>query len=244
MPEQPSAIVTGASAGIGLAVCRMLRQRGLAVTMVARHQDRLDEAIRQLGPEGPEVTAHQWDASAGAGADELVAVHLSRYGRLDVVVANAGRGSPGTAAAVNETELQRMLGVNVIGPFALAGASMPALRQCAADGGHPWFVVTSSLSGVWPTPGFAGYSATKSASMSLARSIASEEAAQGVRACAICPAYVDTDLTRWVRDEVDRQSMLRAEDAAAAVAFLLDLSPNALVTELVLRRTAAGPTSP
>ena len=244
MPEQPSAIVTGASAGIGLAVSRMLRQRGLAVTMVARHADRLDEAIRTLGREGPDLTSHPWDASAGAGADEVVAAHLSRHGRLDVVVANAGRGSPGTAAAMSATELQRMLAVNVVGPFALAGASMPALRQCAADGGHPWFVVTSSLSGMWPTPGFAGYSATKSASVSLARSIASEEATHGVRACAICPAYVDTDLTRWVRDEVDQESMLRAEDVAASVAFLLDLSPNAVVTELVLRRTGAGPTSP
>ena len=244
MSEQPSAIVTGASAGIGLAVSRTLRQRGYAVTMAARDADRLDEAIRTLGPEGADVTVHPWDASAGAGAADLVAAHVSRYGRLDVVVANAGRGSPGTAAEMSETELQRMLAVNVVGPFALAGAAMPALRQCAADGGRPWFVVTSSLSGVWPTPGFAGYSATKTASLSLARSIASEEAALGVRACAICPAYVDTDLTRWVREEVDQESMLRADDVAAAVAFLLELSPNAVVTELVLRRTGAGPVSP
>ncbi len=107
-----------------------------------------------------------------------------------------------------------------------------------------WFVVVASLAGTWPMRGFAGYSATKAAAVSLARSIAIEEAGAGVRACAICPAFVDTELSAWARDRVPAEAMLEPADVAEAVRFLLRLSPNASVTELVLRRAGAAPLDP
>lgn len=98
---------------------------------------------------------------------------------------------------------------------------------------------------MWPTIGSAGYSASKAAAVSLARSIATEEAANGVRACAICPAFVDTDMTSWLDGSIPSEAMLDPHDVAEAVRFLSRLSPGASITELVLRRaTAPDPLSP
>ena len=229
-----SALVTGASAGIGLAVVRTLCADGYSATMAARREPRLNAAADVLRGEGCDVRTVAIDASAEGAAERLIAEHLDNFGGLDVVVANAGRGTNGTVADAAALDITKMLAVNVAGPFALAKASLPALRATAG-----WFVVTSSMSGIWPTSGSAGYSASKAAAVSLARSIAAEEAVNGVRACAICPAFVDTDMTSWLKGSVATDAMLDADDVAEAVRFLLRLSPSASVTELVLRRVGA-----
>ena len=118
---------------------------------------------------------------------------------------------------------------NVVGPFELAGLAMPHLRR--EPGAPPgWFVVVASLAGLAPTAGFAAYSATKAAAVSLARSIAAEEADAGVRACAICPAFVETAMSEWARDRIDHP-MLHPDDVAETVRYLTRLSPAASVTE-------------
>lgn len=229
-----SAIVTGASAGIGLAVTRALCEEGHPVTMVARREARLLAAADRLRAAGFEVHTVALDVAAHGAPAELVADHASRHGGLDVVVANAGRGASGTVAESAPGDVTELLRTNVGAPFALAAAALPLLRH-----GAGLFVITSSMSGIWPTAGFATYSASKAAAVSLARSIAAEESASGVRACAICPAFVDTDFTSWLAGQMSSSAMLVPADVAEAVRFLLRLSPAASVTELVLRRTGA-----
>jgi 3-oxoacyl-[acyl-carrier protein] reductase len=223
-----AALVTGASAGIGLAVAKVLAEQGFSLTIVGRDQARLDAAAATLG----DVEAIAADASDEDAMARVVEAHLARWGRLDVVVANAGAGSAGTVAATQPRHLDRVLRGNVVGPFALARLCIPALREQRG-----WFIVTASISGVQPTAGFAAYSASKAAAVSLARSIDAEEAAHGVRACALCPAFVDTAMTAWTRDAVPAEAMLQPSDVGEAVRFLLALSPNASVTEIVLGRT-------
>ena len=238
-----SAIVTGASAGIGLAMVRALLAEGFSVTMAARDVTRLEAAAEQvvkgIDSGDPSVTIQALDAGQLEAVEAMVAAHLEREGRLDVVVANAGTGTRSPAADVRHKDLERMTRVNVYGPFALARACMPALRASAAGGGRPWFVVTSSLSAVWPMTDFAAYSATKGVGLSLARSISAEEQGNGVRACAICPAFVDTDMTTWTHDQVAPTAMLSPDDVAEAMRFLLRLSPSALVPEIVIQRVGA-----
>jgi 3-oxoacyl-[acyl-carrier protein] reductase len=237
-----SAIVTGASAGIGLAVATELCRLGFAVTMAARGHERLDAAATTLLAAGHDVQALALDMTATDAAAQLVDAHVRRYEQLDVVVANAGWGTYGSVATSRPGDLERMMQANVTAPFALAAAALPFLRRATAPA---WFVVTASISGTWPTAGFAGYSATKAAAISLARSIATEEVANGVRACAICPAFVDTDMTSWLGDQLAAEQMLTAHDVAESVRYLLSLSPSASVTELVLRRAGApDPFSP
>lgn len=238
-----AAIVTGASAGIGLAVTTALCEEGFSVTLAARREPRLDAAARALTAAGFDVSAVVADVAVDGYADELVARHMERFGRLDAVVANAGWGTNGTAVETTAQDLQRMFTVNVAAPFALAAAAIPAMRRPPNE--HPpstatsWFVITSSINGAWPTPGFAGYGAAKAGAISLARSIAAEEAATGVRSCAICPAFVETEMTAWLADSMPSDAMLNADDVAEAVRFLTRLSPNASITEIVMRRAGA-----
>ena len=185
------------------------------------------------------MAAHALDAGQPESAHELVAAHLDRYGRVDVAVANAGTGSPGPAGDNRLKDTDRMTRVNLLAPFALARETIPAMREVAAGGGRPWFVILSSLAGAWPMPGFAAYSATKAAAMSLAKSINLEEGAGGVRACAICPGYVDTDFTAWTQDTIPPTTMLSPQDVTETVAYLLRLSENAIVHEIVLQRASA-----
>jgi 3-oxoacyl-[acyl-carrier protein] reductase len=232
-----SALVTGGSAGIGLATVRALAADGYAVTAVARDADRLASALAGL----TDVAAAPADATDLDAMAAVVDAHVARNGGLDVAVANAGTGSAGRAAKATPASIEDMVRLNVGATLALANAALSHLRR--DDGGTAWFVVVASMSGVWPTPGFAGYSATKAAAVSLARSIAAEEASAGVRACAICPAFVDTDMAAWVRDRIDGP-LLDPADVAEAVRFLTRLSPAASVTEIVLRRAGAAPTEP
>jgi NAD(P)-dependent dehydrogenase (short-subunit alcohol dehydrogenase family) len=238
-----AAIVTGASAGIGLAVCEALVRQGYAVTMVARDAARIEAAAAQFAESG-DVTAMSADAGDESALAEVVGAHLDWYGRIDAVVANAGFGGAGTVADTQARHLERAWRANVAAPFALARLAMPSLRRAGDEHGRAWFVVTASISGVHPSPGFAAYSASKAAAVSLAQSIAAEEASHGVRACALCPAFVDTAMTEWTRDSVPADSMLQPADVAETVGYLLRLSPAASVTEIVIGRTGQPRFSP
>jgi 3-oxoacyl-[acyl-carrier protein] reductase len=239
-----SAIVTGASAGIGFAVARTLASEGYAVTMVAREPARLDASTDGLRSEGYDVAATAADVTAPDAAERIVAGHLARYGALDVVVANAGTGTNATAARTDPDHVDGMLRANVHSVFDLARAAIPALRRDDRQAGRGWFIVMSSMAGLWPMPGFAVYSATKATGISIARSITAEEATRGVRACAICPAFVDTDLSTWVQGRIPADEMVRPEDVGEAVRMLVRLSPTTVVTELVLSRVGAPPYAP
>jgi NADP-dependent 3-hydroxy acid dehydrogenase YdfG len=239
-----SAIVTGASAGIGFAVAATLAGEGYAVTMVARDAARLDASADKLRGEGYDVAAMAVDVTASDAAERIVAGHLARYGALDVVVANAGTGTNATAARTDPDHVDGMLRANVHSLFDLARAAIPPLRREDRQTGRGWFIVMSSMAGLSPMPGFAVYSATKATGISIAKSITAEEAKRGVRACAICPAFVDTDLSTWVQDRIPAEEMVRPEDVGEAVRMLIRLSPTTVVTELVLSRVGAPPYTP
>jgi 3-oxoacyl-[acyl-carrier protein] reductase len=239
-----SAIVTGASAGIGLAVATTLASEGYAVTMVARDANRLEATCDKLRSDGSDVAALPTDVAAPDAAERIIGAHLERYGGLDVVVANAGTADSASVARTDPGHVEGLLRTNVHALFDLARAAIPALRREDRQVGRGWLIVMSSMSGVWPTPGFAVYSATKAVGVSLARSVTAEEAKRGVRACAICPAFVDTDLTTWVLGRVPAEQMIRPDDVGEAVRMLVRLSPATVVTELVLSRVGAPPYTP
>jgi NAD(P)-dependent dehydrogenase (short-subunit alcohol dehydrogenase family) len=242
-PVRRAAIVTGGSRGIGLAVAGALVDQGLALTLVARHPDRLAAAAEGLRGRGGEVATVAVDVTGAGAAARVVDDHLAAHGRLDVLVANAGRGWRGSLAEVRDADLGRVFPVNVFGGFDLVRAALPALREAGAEHGNALVVVVASILGIRPAPGWAVYSASKAAIVSLARSITLEEADHGVRATAVCPGFVETDMTEGLQG-VEKADMLTAADVAEAVGFLLRLSPGAAVPEIVIGRLDAGPYLP
>jgi NADP-dependent 3-hydroxy acid dehydrogenase YdfG len=234
-----SALVVGGSGGIGQAVARGCVADGVGVTLVARRQDRLDQACATLdGGDGVRVLPVVADAGRRSAMDRAIEAHERAHGGLDVVVVAAGGGRPGRAAETSVGDLAKALERDLHVPWQVLRASIAPLRETAARKGVARFVVVGSVAGLTPVPGFAAYSAAKAALRSLVLAVEHDEADAGVRATVIEPGYVATSLTESI--EIPADEMLEPDDVAQAVRFLLRLSPQASVTELVLGRTGAG----
>jgi NAD(P)-dependent dehydrogenase (short-subunit alcohol dehydrogenase family) len=219
-----SALVTGGSSGIGLAIARMLREEGYVLTLAARSVERLNEAAGELGAHV--VVTNVLDES---DCERAVAEHVARHEGLDVLVNSAGVGFAGT---IGDTETKRFdvqLGVNLRGAFLATRAALPHLRLS-----HGYVVNLASIAGTVPTPGLAAYGASKAALIALTRTLVREEAASGVRATALCPAFVDTPMAAWTGLAADQ--LIQPEDCAEVLRGLLRLSPAARVPVVVVER--------
>ena len=224
----PSALVTGGSSGIGLAIGRMLREDGFALTLAARNVERLEAAAAELDAESLAVDVRDEEACAS-----LVAAHVERHGGLDVLVNFAGVGIAGRIGDMSAKQFDLQQSVNLRGAFLVTREALPALR--AARG---YVINLASIAGTIPTPGLAGYGAAKAALIALTRSLDREEVGTGVRATAICPGFVDTPMAEWTG--IPGQEMIQPEDCAEIVRALLRLSPYARVPVVVIERAGEG----
>jgi NAD(P)-dependent dehydrogenase (short-subunit alcohol dehydrogenase family) len=219
-----AALVTGGSSGIGLAIARMLRDEGYGLTLVSRRPEKVEAAAAELGAES--VAADLGDAESCARA---VAAHRERFGRLDMLVNSAGVGIAGTVEDLPAKHFDLQVGVNLRGLFLVTQAAIPLLRES-----HGWIVNLASIAGTLPTPGLAVYGATKAAVIALTRSLNEELDADGVRAVAICPGFVDTPMAEW--SGIEPAEMIRPEDCAEIVRMCLRLSPRARIPQVVVER--------
>ena len=231
-----AAIVTGASSGIGLAIARMLGQEGHALTVAARRPDKLNGAAEELRGAGYDV--HE---VAGNMADEdtikgVVAAHEERFGRLDVLVNNAGVGV-GAAAAEHETKrIDLQLSVNLRAIVLFYRESLPLLRAAAAEHRNALVVNTSSISGKSGQPWLSVYSATKAGVIGYTQAMNKELNGDGIKSVALAPGFVETPMTEFVREHVPAEDMIRVDDVAEAVRFVLKTSPNCVIPEIVFQR--------
>jgi NAD(P)-dependent dehydrogenase (short-subunit alcohol dehydrogenase family) len=223
-----AALVTGGSSGIGLAIARMLRAEGFELTLVSRRPERVEAAAAELGAAG--VAANMADADDCA---RVVAEHRDRFGQLDVLVNSAGVGIGGRVEDLPGKHLDLQLDVNLRGLFLVTQAAIPLLRES-----HGWIVNLASIAGTAPTPGLATYGATKAAVIALTRSLNAELDADGVRAIALCPGWVDTPMAQWSSIEPDE--MIRPEDCAEVVRMCLRLSPTARIPQVVVERMGSA----
>jgi NAD(P)-dependent dehydrogenase (short-subunit alcohol dehydrogenase family) len=219
-----SALVTGGSSGIGLAIARALHGEGYGLTLAARKVERLEAAGAELGAQTLSVDVRDEDACSA-----LVAAHVERFGGLDVLVNSAGVGIGGTIGDLTTKAWDLQQDVNLRGTFLMTREALPHLRSAKG-----YVVNLASIAGTIPTPGLAGYGASKAGVIALTRSLLREEAESGVRATALCPGFVDTPMTTWTGLEADE--MIRPEDCAELVLSLLRLSPAARVPVIVVER--------
>jgi NADP-dependent 3-hydroxy acid dehydrogenase YdfG len=219
-----SALVTGGSSGLGLAIARMLREEGYELTLVARRPEPLAEAAREL--DAYAVPANLADAEECV---RIVSAHAQRYSSLDVLVNSAGIGIGGSFAQQDTKRIALQLDVNLRATLIVTREALPLLR---AARGH--VVTLASIAGTVPTPGLAVYGATKAALIAFTRSLNREEAEHGVRATAISPGFVATRMTEWTGLAPEEQ--IQPEDIAELVRTVLKLSPRAVVPNIVVER--------
>ena len=222
-----AALITGGSSGIGLAIARMLREEGFGLTLASRRPERVEAAAAELG-----AAAVAADVSSAEACERLVAGHRERFGRLDVLVNSAGVGIGGLVEDLDLKKLDLQLDINLRGLFLVTQAAIPMLRES-----HGWIVNLASIAGTLPTPGLATYGATKAAVIALTRSLNEELDADGVRAVAICPGFVDTPMAEW--SGLAGDEMIQPEDCAEIVRMLLRLSPRARIPQVVIERAGS-----
>ena len=223
----PSALVTGGSSGIGLAIARMLRDEGYDLTLASRTQEKVEAAAGELGAQA--VAANM------AGEEDcirVVAEHRDRFGGLDVLVNSAGIGIAGTAESLQTKHIDLQLGVNLRGLLLVTREALPLLK--ASRG---WIVNLASIAGTEPTPGLLVYGATKAAVIALTRSLNDELDADGVRSIALCPGFVDTPMAQW--SGLEGGEMIQPEDCAEVVRMCLRLSPRARIPSVIVERVGA-----
>ena len=221
---QKAALVTGGSSGIGLALARMLRDEGYALTLVSRTASKIEAAAAELGAVG--VAA---DVSLEEDCERALTVHTERHGRLDVLVNSAGLGIGGRVEDLTTKQWDLQFAVNLRGLFLLTRGAIPLLRESR---GH--IVNLASIAGTVPTPSLAAYGALKAAVISFTRSLNAELEGDGVRALALCPAFVDTPMAAWA--PIPGEEMIQPEDCAELVRAVLRLSPFARVPQIVIER--------
>jgi NAD(P)-dependent dehydrogenase (short-subunit alcohol dehydrogenase family) len=205
----------------------MLRDEGYALTLASRRPEKVEAAAAELGAHAVAADLSDEDACA-----RVVAEHRERHGRLDVLVNSAGIGIAGEIESLARKHFDLQLGVNLRGLFFVTQAAIPLLRESRG-----WIVNLASIAGTLPTPGLATYGATKAAVIALTRSLNEELDADGVRAVAICPGFVDTPMAEW--SGLPGDEMIQPEDCAEIVRMLLRLSPRARIPQVVIERVGS-----
>jgi 3-oxoacyl-[acyl-carrier protein] reductase len=162
---------------------------------------------------------------------------VERWGGLDIIVNNAGTGSFGPLAEMTAAQWDEMMAVNARGPFLLCREALPHLRRSE----RAFIVNISSVAGLRGYINQAGYSASKYALMGMTKVLAREVQADGIRVHALCPGSTDTDLIGDARPDLDRSILMRPEEIAEIVLFLVTRSGNAIIDEIDVRRAGAVP---
>jgi NAD(P)-dependent dehydrogenase (short-subunit alcohol dehydrogenase family) len=215
------AMVSGASRGIGRATLELLLESGWSVSAGVRAARGLEASERLM--------LHQYDAESVESARSWVAATLDRFGALHALVNAAGINAKATLADEDETALDALWSINVKAPMRLIRCALPALRSC----GEGRVINVSSLSGKRVANDNVGYAMSKFALLALTQAVRREGWDDGVRACAVCPGFVATDMTAGVT-KVPRDLMTDRRDIAELILTMLRLPNTATVAELLV----------
>jgi short-subunit dehydrogenase len=205
------ALVTGASSGIGAAVAREFAVQGAAVVLAARRLPRLEALAADLQSMGRQALAVGCDVTEDGGVERAIRRGLDAFGRLDVVVANAGFGVVGPVESLTLDDFRRQFETNVFGVLRTAHAALPALRATRGT-----LAIMGSVSGHVPTPGASAYAMSKAAVHALAASLRAEVRPDGIAVVLVSPGFVESEIR-----QVDNRGMRRPEARDPVPAWLV-----------------------
>ncbi|WP_432989932.1 SDR family NAD(P)-dependent oxidoreductase [Dactylosporangium sp. CA-233914] len=237
-----SALVTGASRGIGHGIALQLARDGFGLTVTSRSRADLAKAAEELVAAGaPEVTHIAADLADRESLLAVADLHRECFGSMDALVLSGGVGTAGALHSIDLRRADKTVAVNFMSAVTLVRAALPALRAAGAASPHgARVIVLSSITGAYAEPGLAVYGATKAALLSLAESLSAEEGHNGVLATAVAPAYVATDMSAWAADRIDPSAMIPVSDVVAVVRMLLQLGRNTSIPRIVLARSGTS----
>jgi short-subunit dehydrogenase len=235
MPER-AAIVTGASRGIGFALAETLAHEGYGLTLAARKPDTLEQAAETLTRNGHHVETVAGNMADEAAIEEVVARHRERFGRLDVLVNNAGVGIGAPANEHKTKYVDLQFDVNIRSVVLFYRECLDMLRAAGGEHRNALVVNLASLAGKAPSPWLSVYSATKAAVIAYTRAMNKELNGDGIKSVAFCPGFVDTDMSEFIKSQIPADEMLKTTDVAEALRFMLHVSPACVVPEIVFQR--------
>jgi NAD(P)-dependent dehydrogenase (short-subunit alcohol dehydrogenase family) len=241
---EKAALVTGGSSGIGLAIARALGEDGYGITLSARRPEKLEAAAEELRSGGIDVLSMAANMADEEHLTSLVDAHEERFGRLDVLINNAGVGIGEAMDALTTKYVDMQLGVNLRAVILMTRQCLSMLRDAGREHGKALIVNTASISGKAGQPWLSVYSATKAAVIGFSQATQAEIAGQGIQVTALAPAFVDTPMTDFVKGQVASEEMIRPEDIAEGVRFLLRTSPNCQVPEILFLRPGDSAQNP
>jgi NAD(P)-dependent dehydrogenase (short-subunit alcohol dehydrogenase family) len=231
-----AAIVTGASSGIGLAIARVLGEEGFGITMAARRPEKLEGAVSGLAGEGLDVHGLAANVANEEEIQKVVSTHRERYGRLDVLVNNAGVGIGAQVGEIQTKRMDMQLDINLRSIILFYRESLPMLQAAGAEHKKALVVNTSSIAGKRGEGWLSVYAAAKHGVVGWTQSMNRELSPQGIKSTALCPAFVDTPMTDFVKEHVAPEEMIRPEDIAESVRYLLRVSPACVIPEIMFIR--------
>ena len=217
------ALVTGGTRGIGAAICARLLAEGWKLSVGVRPGTEIPAPLEDPG----HIHPPPFDAADRASHAPWVAAAAQRWGRIDALVNCAGISGPADLEDADEATLDALWAVNVKAPLHLIQLALPHLRATGAGR----IVNLCSLSGLRVKNANVGYAMTKFALVALSHTVRQQEFAHGIRCTAVCPGFVDTDMTAHVT-AAPREEITRPADIAAAVCFALSLPNTASVAVL------------
>ena len=235
MPDR-AAIVTGASSGIGLAVAELLGEQGWGVTVAARRPEKLQAAHDELAGKGYDVQQVAGNLGDEEDIKRVVDAHREKYGRCDLLMNNAGVGIGELVGELTTKKLDIQINTNFRSIPLFYREAIDMLRAAGAEHKNALVVNTSSLSGKQGEAWLSVYSATKHAVIGFTQAMNKELANDGIKSTALCPGFVDTPMTDFVKGMVPAEEMITTQDIAESVRFLLSLSPGCVIPEIVFQR--------
>jgi 3-oxoacyl-[acyl-carrier protein] reductase len=219
-----AAFVTGGAAGIGLAVARALATRGAAVAIFDRNQERAEQSAEELRVEGYDCRAFGADVADAASVNGAFDTAIAAFGRVDVLVNNAGITRDGLFVRMSDEQWGAVLDVNLKGAFHCCRAVARAMLKAR----YGRIVNISSVVGLIGNPGQVNYAASKAGLLGLTKALAREFASRAVTVNAVAPGFIDTDMTAALPEAARAELMARIplgrlgrpEEVADMVAFL------------------------
>lgn len=230
-----SALITGASSGIGKATALAFAKVGIDVALVSRSQEKLEAVASAVQQSGVKVKAYPLDLADIEQVREKISA-IAADGKVDILVNSAGMGYTGNLSETPLGDWQAVMNLNLTSVFQCILGVLPMMR----DRGTGTIVNVASVAGLQPFPSWGAYSVSKAGLIALSKTLAAEERTNGIRVTTICPGAVDTEL--WNSDTVgiklERSAMLTPESVAQSILHTVLLPKQAVIEELTLMPNA------